>query len=70
MICVNAVTRFSRVFDEDFQFSVVELYIIRPDCVRLKISIFKRRVGHVIERVRRARVSLKYAEREGSCVIL
>lgn len=57
MICVNAVTCFSRVFDEDFQFSVVEHYIKRPDRVRLEISIFKRRVVcHVIERVRRARV--------------
>ena len=54
MICVNAVTCFSRVFDEDFQFSVVEPYCKRPDRVCLEISIFKRRVCHVIERVRRA----------------
>ena len=56
MICVNAVTCFSRIFDVDFQFSVVEHYCKRPDRVCLEISIFKRRVCHVVERVRRARV--------------
>lgn len=56
MICVNAVTCFSSIFDEDFQFSVVEPYCKRPDCVRLEISVFKRLVCHVVERVRRARV--------------
>lgn len=70
MICVNAVTCFSRVFDEDFQFSVVEPYCKRPDCVRLEITIFKRRVCHVIERVRRARVVAEIIGKVGFLRIL